>query len=47
VIAKEKECIFSKDEIIQELEDFHTKTKKETILLLNKLVPEYQPEKKE
>ena len=47
VIAKEKECIFSKDEIIQELEDFHTKTRKETILLLNKLVPEYQPEKKE
>ena len=47
VIAKEKECIFSKDEIIQELGDFHTKTRKETILLLNKLVPEYQPEKKE
>lgn len=47
VIAKEKECIFSKDEIMQELEDFHTKTRKETILLLNKLVPEYQPEKKE
>ena len=47
VIAKEKECIFSKDEIIQELEDFQTKTRKETILLLNKLVPEYQPEKKD
>ena len=47
VIAKEKECIFSKDEIIQQLEDFHTKTRKETVLLLTKLVPEYQPEKKE
>ena len=48
VIAKEKElCKFSKIEILEHLEDFHSKSRKETVTLIKKLVPEYQPENTE
>jgi FlaA1/EpsC-like NDP-sugar epimerase len=48
VIAKEKErCKFSKNEILEHLTDFQSKSRKDTVLLIKKLVPEYQPENTE
>lgn len=45
VIAKEtEEKKFSNDDIINALEDFQKITRKETITIIKKLVPEYQPE---
>ncbi len=45
VIAKEtEERKFSNDDIINALEDFQKITRKETITIIKKLVPEYQPE---
>jgi FlaA1/EpsC-like NDP-sugar epimerase len=45
VIAKEKEAIYTKEEIISLLEGFQSKNRKEIVELLKKLVPEFQPEK--
>lgn len=48
VIAKEKSpCLFSLDEINKNLQDFHSMSRKETVLAIKKLVPEYQPENME
>jgi FlaA1/EpsC-like NDP-sugar epimerase len=45
VIAKEKEAIYTKEEIISLLGGFQSKNRKEIVELLKKLVPEFQPEK--